>query len=232
MGAGDIWGKEWHHESGCCSCKSSNEVPAASCRAACSPPPPSHRFLLCCEMPGAALPRVTCNQVPRRLVRAQPPSSTLSYRAALAAGLQAGSGSCVSLTSLQASGKLRHGVLRTLLKPIQRYKPIQGHGSTKRCSRSPFTCLPCPAPRGSRARCFLGAQERGMPGSGHSGHSSLLSRPAGCTQPCPASSSPNKAFLFSLRNLLQLEWNQRDRATFQMPQPEFSHLLKAPHHHP
>lgn len=34
MGVGDIWGKGWHQESGCCSCNSSNEVPAASCRAA------------------------------------------------------------------------------------------------------------------------------------------------------------------------------------------------------
>lgn len=58
--------------------------------------------------------------------------------------------------------------------------------------------------------------------------SSLLSRPAGCTQPCPASASPNKAFLFSLRSLLR-GWNgaSRDRATFQKPQPEFSHLLRA-----
>lgn len=34
----------------------------------------------------------------------------------------------------------------------------------------------------------------------------LLSRPAGCTQPCPAFSSSNKAFFFSLRSILQ-GWN-------------------------
>lgn len=47
MGVGDIWGKGWCQESGCCSCNSSNEVPAASCRAACFPPQPSHKLLQC-----------------------------------------------------------------------------------------------------------------------------------------------------------------------------------------
>lgn len=45
---------------------------------------------------------------------------------------------------------------------------------------------------------------------------------------CLASFSANKAFLFSLWSLLQLEWNQRIHATFQKLQPEFSHLV-VPH---
>lgn len=45
MGVGDIWGKGQHQESGYCSCNSSNEVPAAFCRAAPFPSPPSHKSL-------------------------------------------------------------------------------------------------------------------------------------------------------------------------------------------
>lgn len=56
-GVGGIWGKGRHQESGRCLCNSSNEVPAASCRAARFPPPPSHRFPHCAARCPAALLR-------------------------------------------------------------------------------------------------------------------------------------------------------------------------------
>lgn len=65
-----------------------------------------HIPALCCEVPGL----VTAQQV---------------AHCAYIVGLQAGLGNCASSASLQASGKLRHSGLRTLLKPTRRYKPIE-----------------------------------------------------------------------------------------------------------
>lgn len=59
--------------------------------------------------------------------------------------------------------------------------------------------------------------------------SSLLSRPAGCTEPCPASSSPNKAFLFSLRSLLR-GWNGTRGIVLLLKSRSLnSHIYSEPH---
>lgn len=156
MGAGDIWGKGWHQESGCCSCNSSNEVPAASCRAAVFPITTQPQVpALCCDVPGAALPRV----VPGRLVTAQPARSTLRRHSSSHCGFTGRTG---KLGGISVASDLRETEARRPEDPAEAQAKVRGDPVPRpHKTLQPFP-LPLPAlPRPPGRSCSVLSGEKG-----------------------------------------------------------------------
>lgn len=125
------------------------------------PPPRSHKSLHHVVMPGAALPRVTCRQVPGRLVTAQPARSTPRLYSSSHCGFTGGTGKLRVISA--ASG------LRETEDPAEAHAKVQADLVTRPHKALQPLPLHLPAlhrPRGGHARCFLG--KRGMAGAGHS----------------------------------------------------------------